>query len=420
VVNTGTYTLSETTQSDYTAGTWSCTNGIVVNGSNQITLASGDTTICSITNTFIPATLTLTKTVINIGGGTKTTTDFQAKIDGADVPWITPQTLSAGLHTASEVSLSNYTASVWGGDCATDGTVTLVPGVNACTITNTYVPPSSGSGGGSYTPLVPPLIDVVKVPSPLALPSGPGSVTYSYTLRNIGTVPVTNITMADDSCGPLSFISGDINKDLKLDTIETWIYTCKTNLTKTTTNIVTATGWANGISATDIASATVVVGASIVPPLIHITKIPSPLALLAGAGTVTYKYTVTNPGTVPLSNVSIVDDKCTGLPGRVVGYPGDLNKNNLLESNESWSFTCKSKLTKTTTNTATASGEANGLTAKDFAIATVVVTNVPGLPKTGFGPENNISNSISWNIILPAGILGILISFYFARKKQTK
>jgi hypothetical protein len=178
--------------------------------------------------------------------------------------------------------------------------------------------------------------------------------------------------------------------------------------------VVTTIGWANGISSTDIATATVVVGASVVPPLIHITKIPSPLALFAGAGTVTYKYTVTNPGTVPLSNVNIVDDKCTNLPGRVIGHPGDLNKNNLLESNESWSFTCKSKLTKTTTNTATASGSANGLTAKDFAIATVVVTDVPGLPKTGFSPENNIS----WNIIVPTGILGILISFYLARKKQ--
>jgi hypothetical protein len=48
-------------------------------------------------------------------------------------------------------------------------------------------------------------------------------------------------------------------------------------------------------------------------------------------------------------------------------------------------------LTKTTTNTVTASGEANGLTARDFAIATVTVPFTPGLPNTGFAPgqKNN-------------------------------
>ena len=412
VVGVGTYTLSETTQADYTQGTWSCT-GIVVNGGNQITLGAGNTTTCTITNTFIPATLTLTKTVVNIGGGTKIANDFQAKIDGVNVFWNTPVTLLAGVHTASELNLPNYVASAWGGGCAVNGTITLVPGVNTCTITNTYQRPPGGSSSSTTISPVPPLIDVVKIPSPLALPAGPGLVKYTYTLRNIGTVPVSSVTMVDDSCSPLTLISGDTNADARLDTNETWIYNCSTTITKTHTNIVTATGWANGISATDIATVTVVVGAPIVPPLIHVTKVPSPLALVGG-GAVTYTYTVTNPGTVPLSNVNIIDDKCTGLPGRVVGHPGDLNKNNLLESNETWTFTCKSRLTKTTTNTATASGTANGLTAKDFAIATVVVST-PGLPKTGFPPKEN---NASWIMIISAGVLGILISFYLARKKQ--
>jgi uncharacterized repeat protein (TIGR01451 family) len=382
-VNTGTYTLSETIQSDYAPGIWSCTNGITVNGSNQITLNSGNTTTCTITNTFIPATLTLTKTVINIGGGTKTADDFQAKIDDVNVPWITPQTLSTGLHTASEVSLSDYTASVWGGGCAADGTITLVPGVNACTITNTYVAPVSSGGGGSYTLIVPPLIDLVKVPSPLALPAGPGPVTYTYKLRNIGTVPMTNVTLVDDSCSPTVFVSGDTNADTKLDTNETWTYDCFKTLSATSTNIATATGWANGISATDIANATVVVGVPIVPPLIHVTKVPNPLLLSIVGGMVTYTNKVTNPGTVPLSNVRLTDDKC----GPVNYISGDTNGNSKLDINEVWTYTCQTNLTKTTTNTITASGDANGLTAKDFAITTVVVSIVPGLPKTGFPPE---------------------------------
>ncbi len=47
-------------------------------------------------------------------------------------------------------------------------------------------------------------------------------------------------------------------------------------------------------------------------------------------------------------------------------------------------------------------------------VAPVVVVPpfVPSLPKTGFPPENNLLN-----IIVPAGILGVLAAFYLARKK---
>ncbi|MDP2668866.1 MAG: peptidoglycan-binding domain-containing protein, partial [bacterium] len=176
--------------------------------------------------------------------------------------------------------------------------------------------------------------------------------------------------------------------DSKLDVNETWVYSCTKNLTQTTTNIVTATGQANGITAVDTANATVVVGVpglpdtGIVPPLIHVVKVPNVFVLPAGGGPVTYKYVVSNPGTVPLSNVSITDDKCTGLPGRVLGHSGDINQNNLLESNEAWSFTCKTSLTQTTINIGTAEGSANGMTAVDFSPATVVVAPLK-LPNMG-------------------------------------
>lgn len=207
--------------------------------------------------------------------------------------------------------------------------------------------------------------------------------------------------MVGDTCSPIVRVSGDTNADNKLQVNETWVHRCSTTLSATHTNTIVATGWANGISAVDIASATVVVGLPVVPPLIHVVKVPSVFTLPAPGGAVTYTYTVTNPGTVPLSNVSITDNKCTGLPGRVVGHPGDLNKNNLLESNEVWTFTCKSNLIQTTTNTGTAAGSANGLTARDFALATVVVAS-PGLPNTGLPPR---SGTIPWDIFLSAGIL---------------
>jgi hypothetical protein len=216
--------------------------------------------------------------------------------------------------------------------------------------------------------------------------------------------------MVGDTCSPIVLASGDSNNDSKLGVNEVWVHRCTTYLQSTHTNIVTTTGWANGISATDIASATVVVGAPIIPPLIHIVKKPNVFTISTG-GTVTYTYTITNPGTAPLSNVTVTDDKCTGLPGRVVGHPGDLNRNNLLENNESWSFTCKSRLYQTTTNVGTAVGTANGLTATDFALATVIVTT-PKLPTTGFPTKENST------LIILVGAIVTSLAFYAINKKQ--
>jgi hypothetical protein len=123
---------------------------------------------------------------------------------------------------------------------------------------------------------VPPLISVVKVPSPLSLPNGPGPVTYTYTTKNIGTVPMTDVTLVGDTCSPIVLTSGDTNNDSKLDLKETWVYHCTKTLTETTKNTVVAKGYANGLMAIDSASAVVVVGLPIVPPLINITKRPIP------------------------------------------------------------------------------------------------------------------------------------------------
>ncbi|PJC53265.1 MAG: hypothetical protein CO029_03700, partial [Candidatus Magasanikbacteria bacterium CG_4_9_14_0_2_um_filter_41_10] len=264
------------------------------------TIVAGETKTCTITNDDIAPQLIVNKIVVNDSGGAKVISEFPLFIDGGSVTSGVVSTTSIGSHTVSETSDFHY-MSVIGGDCATDGTITLALGdVKTCTITNDDI-----AASGSlyhYTP-VPPLIDVVKVPSPLALPKGPGTVKYTYTLHNIGTVPVNNVTMVGDTCSPITLISGDTNVDAILDVNETWVYTCSTILTKTHTNIITATGWANGISASDIANATVIVGIPVVPPLIHVTKIPSPLVLSTGGGMVTYTNKVTNPGMVALSNV---------------------------------------------------------------------------------------------------------------------
>ncbi|HUC88594.1 MAG TPA: hypothetical protein VMR49_01000 [Candidatus Paceibacterota bacterium] len=411
-----TYTLAENGgPSGYTASAYSCIKnggGAVI--SNSIALANGDNATCTIANTYIITPTTETITVINvIVGGTKGIADFPLFVNGSPVASGDTNSFNApAAYTVTETSNPNY-LTTFSGFCP-NGIVTLTLGTpKTCTITNTYVAPSAPpiSGSGGIVLPMPPLIDLVKVPSPLSLPAGPGPVTYTYTLRNIGTVPVANITMTGDACSPIILSSGDANANAKLDVNETWIYHCTAVLSKTQTNTVVATGWANGISAIDIASATVVVGVSVVPPLIHVTKIPSPILLATLGGMVTYTNTVTNPGTVALSNIRLADDKCNS----VKYISGDMNGDAKLDPAETWTYTCSMNLAKTTTNTITAEGDANGLSAKDFAIVTVVVANVaPKLPNTGFPPYDE---NTAENIIMLSGLSIVALSIVLILRK---
>ena len=402
----GTYVVSENPLVGYNAAfSGDC------DSSGSITLLAGVDKTCTITNDDIapgPGSINVVKTVVNDNGGKNVVADFPLFVNGTLViSGITNSFAAPATYTVTETSNSRYAQS-FSGDCDSTGHISLNPGDNKfCIITNDDIPlPSTGGAIASPSPMVPPIIDVVKVPSPLALPSGPGLVKYTYTLRNIGTVPVTDITMVGDSCSPITLISGDINNDAVLNLNETWIYTCTTRLTETHTNNVVATGWANGLEATDVASATVVVGLPVVPPLIHVTKVPDPLALSARGGIVTYTETITNPGTVPLHNVLLTDDKCAPLNF----ISGDANANAMLDPAEAWRYTCQTNLTKTTTNTAIASGTANGLTVRDIAIVTVLVA-APGLPNAGFSPA---VKDASFYVLILSGIL-MLVSIAFLR-----
>ena len=79
-------------------------------------------------------------------------------------------------------------------------------------------------------------------------------------------------------------------------------------------------------------------------------------AIANGGGPVTYTYLVTNPGNVPLTNVSVSDNKCSP-----VAYQSGDNGNGKLDPGETWTFTCTYTPVftplATLTNVATASGK---------------------------------------------------------------
>lgn len=119
-------------------------------------------------------------------------------------------------------------------------------------------------------------------------------------------------------------------------------------------------------------------------PMIQIAKDAFPKTIKAG-DKVTYTYTVTNPGSVPLTSVAVTDDKCS--PVKYSG--GDSNGDNILDTNEMWTYECTTTLavigiianTATVTGADPAGGQVNATTTTTVTVAasTITVPDVIGL-----------------------------------------
>ena len=270
----------------------------------------------------------------------------------------------------------------------------------------------------SSTAVYVPLIGITSVPDPLALPKGGGSVTYQYFVKNfLAEAPLADVQVVDNKCAPVTFLGGDDNGNAELDYGETWRYACATKIFTTTESIATATGIAHNITAAHSAYATVAVGSAVPPPLVSIvdiTKVAYPLSLPRGGGSVTFTYKVTNPGVVPLNNVTVSDNECSAMSGEL----GDTNDNHLLDPNEVWTYTCTTVLARTTTNTATATAHANGLKAiaQDTITVNVAVTNATSSPIFMAAGANPNAKVITWEIL--SGILAVLIVIYIVIRKR--
>jgi uncharacterized repeat protein (TIGR01451 family) len=163
-------------------------------------------------------------------------------------------------------------------------------------------------------------------------------ITWTYNVSNIGNVPLSGISLTDDKEGIITnFISGDANNNTLLDTDEVWTYT-KTGIAQpgSYSNTGSVTGSYNGtpVNSSDPSS---YFGASPSMAINKVTKSGSVQGdglLIPQGSPISWLYTVTNTGNVPLSNVQVTDDK-----GVVPVYQsGDTNQDNKLDLTESWVY----------------------------------------------------------------------------------
>jgi hypothetical protein len=145
----GTYTLTETGPLGYD-GAWSCTGAAAGDGSGgAVTVADGEDVVCTATNTWVGATLTLTKELegelfAQPSHWTLTATGEPVTISGpSGSDAVTNAFVPAGDYTLSEDGWSGFEAGPW--ECtgaAVEGDVVTIGegAVVECTITNTPLP----------------------------------------------------------------------------------------------------------------------------------------------------------------------------------------------------------------------------------------------------------------------------------------
>lgn len=271
-----------------------------------------------------------------------------------------------------------------------------------------------------------------KTVTPAVVAAG-GTLTYTITIENIGNLAATNVKLVDPVPAGTTYVAGSAQLNgTQVSTSATFPYaaarevhdpstslagvigagktatvTFQVKVADGTTGQVCNTGTATynsagGTIATDdpnqpgAADATC---STVLTPAIDLTKKGSTSVLNAdGSPTpVTYTYTVKNPGTEPLKDVSVTDDKCSP-----VSYQsGDANGDAVLTNDETWTYTCTATLTVETLNTATTRGT-GVLTAKVVTDTDTWVVKPPPLSivKTSSpnGQPVNVGDVITYTV----------------------
>lgn len=140
----GTYILSESVgPSGYTPSSWSCTNGITVNGNNEITLGLGQSTMCSITNNDQAGQIKIVKNTV----GGDDTFGFTVSGPTSSTPSVTTTAgtgntgllaVNAGSYSISETLPSGWDQTGASCDFGTPASFTVANGKTVtCTFTNT-------------------------------------------------------------------------------------------------------------------------------------------------------------------------------------------------------------------------------------------------------------------------------------------
>ena len=131
-------------------------------------------------------------------------------------------------------------------------------------------------------------------------------------------------------------------------------------------------------------------------PAISVAKTPTTQSVVSGQSA-TFAITVKNTGNVPLHDIKISDPNC----GTPTGPTGDVNTNGILETTETWVYSCTANnVTQNFTNTVTVTGTPpSGPDVSDHASADVLVdTPSMSVTKTANSPTVQSGGTATFTI----------------------
>ena len=206
--------------------------------------------------------------------------------------------------------------------------------------------PVAGNSSATDTDaLQTPVISVVKSSTTASVTAAGQVVPYTFTVTNSGNITLTGITVVDPKCSSApAYQSGDTNADSKLQLAETWVYTCSHTVTQA--EMDAGGNLSNTVTADSIESppATSTKNIPITQsPSINVVKSSTTASITAAGQVVPYTFTVTNPGNVTLTGITIADAKCAAAPTL---SSGDTNSDSKLQRTETWVYGCSRTVTQ--------------------------------------------------------------------------
>jgi uncharacterized repeat protein (TIGR01451 family) len=376
VLTPGIYTVSETNDPNYIANYSGDCDAIT----HDLELLAGDVKTCTITNTFNPAKLTITKVIENGLLGTKEVSDFELYATNSSNSDMTEFTtgiqkeIFPGTYTISETNDPNYIAT-YSGDCdAITREVILNPGEEkTCTITNTF---------------------------------NPAKLTITKIIENglLGTKEVSDFelyaTDTSDNENMITFISG-ISKDMvpgrykiteSVDSNYDAIYSgdCDT----ISQEIVLEPGSDKTCTITNTSNIKAA-------PVLTITKLADATKYSKVGTVITYSYVVKNTGNIEISDIKVLDDK---ISTENIFCPQDtLQVNESIVCTGQYTTRTQDLITTGLTNIAYSIGRISDDTQVKSTEVSLMITYEQILGETGYVIDYKIFNYLS----------ALLVALYF-------
>lgn len=262
-----------------------------------------------------------------------------------------------------------------------------------------------------------------------------GSVTYNYVINNTGSAALEGVTVVDDMGTPgdpsddIDVVDGDLVSAGDLGTITvpaggsvplSYLATLAPSEDPIINTVTATADFGNG----QIEERTAMAEVTVATCDIDLSKTPNVTNTCDLDGAVTYSYTITNPGTVDLENVTLVDNNGTADPSDdwdvidnepasalPLGSIASIAANG--GSSGPWTFS--TTISENTTNTATAVATALGETIQAEAMASVVVdtcqyTVNKGCSTNGSGEAATIDYTITVTNTGTAALTNVNIS----------